>query len=534
MDAMHGMHLHLSARPTTGRLLITLAITGCLLPVGCRAPQRAQPRPADRVHYPASARAEFPSDLTHAAQQTVPPSVSEVDTVEAEQEAVSDADALLEDWEVTPLTDEIESTATDATASEPAVNEVILTTEDEALEWLEQIGANVTRDYDEDNVVALDLAFLRVADNQLQVLTFFPHLREVDLTGTDVSDIGLEMLPGMQRLESLKLRGTALTDAGLPAIAGLQQLKILDLSRTQVTDEGLSLLIELPELRYLLLNHTSVSDAGLQVLSKMSGLRGINLIGTAASREGIALLQSRMPDCVIISATSEDLSSVRPPDTYQPADAADPDISAVDRQRNQQFRRLVTMAAEQPELADHFASVCASNGRWSEAAQILSEMDERLPGDLKLKHRLAEALVHSGNTDEALALLTPCHGEAIAHQKLGAMVYRQALAESEKHLQRSLELDPNNSESRRQMQLLRLQVFNSSNIGTPLVESEISDWMPEVQPGNHDIEDAKFSRIRISREPQLPSWQQPRTHAVGWQGQPDNFASQPVPGFIRQ
>jgi Tetratricopeptide repeat/Leucine Rich repeat len=524
----------LTFRAQGSRVSLWLALAACLLQFGCRAPRQAHLRPTHRgrPHTVASARGEFPSD--RSTQPTDGTAVAAVDEPAAVTEPTSPASDLA-DWSVEPLTDATDST--DEVTQTADVWEEFLSSE-EALSWLDGVGATVARDYDDNTVTDVDFAFLRVADNHLPVLRFFPDLRELDLTGTDVSDVGLAVFADLPALEALKLRGTSVSDAGLLQIAQLQQLQILDLSRTNVTDDGISTLSHLPQLRYLLLNHTQVSDAGLRLLSEMDSLRGINLIGTNATVEGVSRLQALLPECVIISATNEDLSAVRPPETFRPAmmltaatgDAHDSQIS--------QFQHLVELANQQPDLAEHLATVCVNNDRWSEAAAILEAAVVQHPDDAELTYQLAEALVHTGRRQDAVEAIRPVMGEAAANHAIGAMVFRKALVSAEHLLQKSLELEPNNSQARRQMQLVRTQLRWQTQAGDSPVVAQTADWELNVQPGNHDVEGTQIEGPRHSREPQLPTWQQARSLPANWFNgalPPSPWPSVSVaPGYPRQ
>jgi len=524
--------LSLSGRRTVVWCLLMV----CLLSAGCRGTKRARTRAVCHPHHTASLRTEYREQNQAVPPQTVP-ETSDVAHSEAPPPPENTPDPNTDDWAAElPIADAAGDTpAADTTAEEP--EEWIISTEDEALAWLEQSGASVGFDYDDRTVASIDLAFLRITDDQLQILAFFPQLKELDLTGTDVSDVGLATLSGLRELESLKLRGTILTDAGLEHFAALSKLKILDLSRTTVSDIGLTLLAEMPELRYLLLNHTQVTDEGLILLSRMSTLRGINLIGTQATQDAIAELQEQMPDCVIISATSEDLSAVRPPEDYEPAETPRKDVSQTERALREKFEQLVQLAGEKPELAQHLAAVCASNHRWSEAVEILGSLPAEKVKDVEVCRQLANALVHCDRSEDALHVLREVVGEAVAHQQVGRMIFDRALASSESHLIRSLQLDPQNSETRRQMQLLRQQQSRKMLMVSEQATPVFDEWVPEVQPGNHDGEQIRAATTSRSREPQLPSWKQKQTHPVGW----SSFGQAPVwesavpvaPGFIR-
>ena len=86
-----------------------------------------------------------------------------------------------------------------------------------------------------------DVSLIRTAttNDDLRLLSHFPHLRFVNLTETQISDEGLSHLAGLHSLDTLYLFDTAITDGGLQYLFGLKKLRSLRMQGTQVTDEGL-------------------------------------------------------------------------------------------------------------------------------------------------------------------------------------------------------------------------------------------------------------------------------------------------------
>jgi Leucine-rich repeat (LRR) protein len=195
-------------------------------------------------------------------------------------------------------------------------------------------------------LMEIRLDFLRFGDKDIDILSIFPTLQTLWLTGTEVSDKGMDNLAKLPALVNLVLKSTTVSDAGLtnlaplktlesltlPAHTGdeglknlkeLKSLKRLDLSFTKVTDEGLGNLAALPHLQELYLSDTKVTDKGIHHLTKVPSLRVIFLSGTKVSDQalphmeklpalehlelrdtgvteiGQARLKSRIPECAI-------------------------------------------------------------------------------------------------------------------------------------------------------------------------------------------------------------------------------------------
>ena len=152
---------------------------------------------------------------------------------------------------------------------------------------------------------------------------YFPHLRELELWGSDItdadlaqlgqerelegidfnatsiSDAGFEHIRGLTRLRKLCLSNTRITDAGLSYIAELRRLELLNLDGTQITDAGLDHLVRLSTLQWLSLRLTHVSDAGLRKLEKLRKLKELNVYGTAVTEDGVERLRKELPGCHI-------------------------------------------------------------------------------------------------------------------------------------------------------------------------------------------------------------------------------------------
>ncbi len=89
------------------------------------------------------------------------------------------------------------------------------------------------------DAVVIQMANPDVTDTTLELLKQFPHLREVDLSGTQVTDAGLATLAELQ-LQTLRMKGTAITDAGFQRyLSAKSSLVQLDLRETGVAAKTL-------------------------------------------------------------------------------------------------------------------------------------------------------------------------------------------------------------------------------------------------------------------------------------------------------
>ena len=111
------------------------------------------------------------------------------------------------------------------------------------------------------NLVELDIAFIRVSNEQLAVLGGLTKLESLTLLGDSISD--LSPLAGLVNLRHLDLTGNQIED--LSPLAGLVNLWHLDLTVNQIED--LSPLAGLVNLSYLDLSSNQIED-----LSPLAGL----------------------------------------------------------------------------------------------------------------------------------------------------------------------------------------------------------------------------------------------------------------------
>ncbi len=384
--------------------------------------------------------------------------------------------------------DEVESVAVELPKSQA-----------EAIVWLEQLGARLTRDFD-DEVRKLDLSYRQISDRECQVLQFFPNLTELDLTGTDITDAAMANVVSLKKLHSLKLKGTAVTAEGILQIPGMASLRLVDLGHTTVTDAALSHLSALGQLEYLLLNHTTISDAGLQHVASMRTLRGLNLVGSAVTEEGLARLKRSLPQCLVVSKPSKDLSSISLPSEFHVVATQE----ALQDESDEKLRRVLQLVHEDPSLAKNLAAVYAEQGELRKSAAILRVAVRARPNDAMLNVTLAEALARVGQTEEAYKLFRQYSDESNANFAVGSVLYRSALSTSVEYLERSVAANGNNLDALRKLD----EVKQRQRVSHASAESQDvfpADPTPQITPRSAVEETSPNERIR--RLPVSPaSW----------------------------
>ena len=137
----------------------------------------------------------------------------------------------------------------------------------------------------------LDLEGTEVGDTGIELLGKLAELKALMLTGTRVTDTGAKRLGRLRNLEWLGIADTRISDTGLGDLAGLTNLTTLDMHGTQITDAGIKHLERLSNIQVLSLANTAVSDAGLAHLKGMPNLCAIDLDGTQVTGTGLEYLK---------------------------------------------------------------------------------------------------------------------------------------------------------------------------------------------------------------------------------------------------
>ncbi|APZ91637.1 hypothetical protein [Fuerstiella marisgermanici] len=420
-------------------LLLTLAFAGCQSDNHNARRRHAVHRPTPTRQLaqvptptPDYAVPELPPLQPFAVSDDIPtlPAVAD-DSIEFEQ-PLPPADSLT----ATQPDEQPEAESESTTASLPALAS-------EASIYLQDMGAVLTRDAD-DRVQKIDLAYRPFHDGHSSLLQFFADTTELDLTGTDITDAAVSDILKLPKVYSLKLKGTAITDAGVAQLVGLTSLRLVDLGRTALTNDALRQLQSLQHLEYLLLNHTQVSDEAVEHIVRMKSLRGLNLVGTAVTSRSLERLQKQLPQCLVVSEPSSNLSLLDVPAEFQQPASVGRSASA----EHAKLQRLTRLVHEDPSLAEHLASVYSDQGEWSQAAAIFRAATDVRPRDESLQLLLAEALASAGQAEEAYALFCNFADESTARLEVGRILYNSALSQATRYLEQSIAANPNNGQAR--------------------------------------------------------------------------------------
>jgi mono/diheme cytochrome c family protein len=88
------------------------------------------------------------------------------------------------------------------------------------------------------SLVDLNLAGLKISDNDLANIEGLKNLLRLHLENTPITDAGLAHIKGLTNLRYLNLYNTAITDAAVDTLSGLTNLSNLYLWQTKITDDG--------------------------------------------------------------------------------------------------------------------------------------------------------------------------------------------------------------------------------------------------------------------------------------------------------
>ncbi len=178
--------------------------------------------------------------------------------------------------------------------------------EDRAVEEIERLGGDVTRDVDSSSVAADDpfsapspeglswqqrlfgvwrRRLLGESYNRPVVCVSFPRGIEPEALGS---------LKHLRALWAVGLTGARIGDEQIPYLLECRGLTAVHLNATDVTDDGVKQLATLPDLDTLLLDHTGVTDDVLATLSQKA-LIDISIRDTDITPEGAARLAKSQP-----------------------------------------------------------------------------------------------------------------------------------------------------------------------------------------------------------------------------------------------
>jgi hypothetical protein len=127
----------------------------------------------------------------------------------------------------------------------------------------------------------------RVNDRQLETISGWQELWNLQLGGALITDSALVHIGRLRRVTYIGLNDTPITDDGVKALAGVVSLLQIDLRGTQISDRALVHLQSVPGLFTLRLNRTKVTDEGLVHLQGFSRLQELGLAGTCVRGAGL-------------------------------------------------------------------------------------------------------------------------------------------------------------------------------------------------------------------------------------------------------
>ena len=371
----------------------------------------------------------------------------------------------------------------------------------EAIAFVESFNGSVRRD-DQQNVIAIDLAFSKISDSQLSCLAYFDLLKQLDLTGSGVTDAGMALVCQNRTLQSVKLKGTTVSDQGLSLLAQLPDLQLLDASRTLVSDRGIDALAQSGSLRFLALNSTAVSDHAVLFLSRMKQLKGVSLVDTSITPDGVRQLRFALPDCVVVDGAAASLlpEAIQMQTALESATFNANNFAALSRGRmsgngkqtsvsafsrdasdqSDQLQLMIQLAARRPALAVSLADVYVRTNQWDEVALILHAAVQTDPTNQDLQYRLGEALAFSGRPRDAERFLRSAAGDAAASYSMGLIAYEAMLKQCEQYFERAVESDPGMQSARDRLAEIRNEI---QSIHASRSQVDLLARSPQIVPG---------------------------------------------------
>ena len=121
-------------------------------------------------------------------------------------------------------------------------------------------------------------------------------LEVLDMSETLVSDMSFAR--NLRHLRYLALSFTNIQDEDLAAIGNLRSLAVLYVDDTEISDRGVNHILHLP-LRRLDLAGTNVTDRSVTPLCSLASLAYLRVTSTQISERGRAILETRLPNCVV-------------------------------------------------------------------------------------------------------------------------------------------------------------------------------------------------------------------------------------------
>jgi uncharacterized membrane protein len=91
-------------------------------------------------------------------------------------------------------------------------------------------------------IVSVNLAHMPVGDEVIPVLSNFPRLEQLNLSGTGITGKNLSMLSAQKHLETISLSGTRVSAESLQGLRGLPKLRTVYLAKAHIDSISLSIL----------------------------------------------------------------------------------------------------------------------------------------------------------------------------------------------------------------------------------------------------------------------------------------------------
>ncbi|WP_337658834.1 hypothetical protein [Sphingorhabdus sp. Alg231-15] len=143
-----------------------------------------------------------------------------------------------------------------------------------------------------ENLSALSVRGLSIADADIEVQHSFSRLRDIDVADTNITSAGLNALGMHGGLERIVMDNCPIDDDCAPTLEANSDLHTLSAEGSRISDPTLGVLSNLSRLAYLNVSSTPVTDVGLAQLAGLPNLRVLKAAGVEFSASAVA-------DCVI-------------------------------------------------------------------------------------------------------------------------------------------------------------------------------------------------------------------------------------------
>jgi hypothetical protein len=138
---------------------------------------------------------------------------------------------------------------------------------------------------------SIDLWFVNVSDQSIQLLRHNHRLEWLNLASTNISDEALRYASQWKELRQIKLNDTRITGKALASLVSCGKLEFLDLAKTDLRDDDLECITRFRNLRRLRIENTAIGDAALRHIGQSPSIESLNVAGTRVSDVGIQWLK---------------------------------------------------------------------------------------------------------------------------------------------------------------------------------------------------------------------------------------------------